>query len=434
MISTLYNKISEWGRGFRAVQLREEQGLYVNPGRGWYQIYTFRPGLQPLNLDEIVLSEQESLALVLIDIGYYRSKPIDEKGLEEVRSILERFQSKDREMIVRIVYDVEGCGMLREPDSFRQVLQHMRQLGPVVARYADAVFVCQGVFVGNWGEMHGSKFLSSRHIKDLIHTWSEATNHSVRMAVRRPVQYRMVEKESLVGSMEYDKVGFFDDAILASDTHLGTYAQVTENGKPWNQPWALEEEAAFMEPVMRRIPFGGEAVYGEPVALEQVVERMKMLHVSYLNCVHDKNMLDLWKTQKRGQETLYEYMGNHMGYRFVVKSVRMPNVRKDDKRYVELELENTGFANLCDEVDCEMVCTSGEEVSCQKVQYDMRQLSSGQKVQLRQEIGKLPEEETVVSLRMVRKKDGAAIRFANEGAGEKLVVGMIKGRGEKHVR
>ena len=47
--------------------------------------------------------------------------------------------------------------MEREPTLFSIVLTHMRQLGAVVRAYESDILITQGLFIGNWGEMHGSK-------------------------------------------------------------------------------------------------------------------------------------------------------------------------------------------------------------------------------------------------------------------------------------
>lgn len=63
-------------------------------------------------------------------------------------------------MILRFSYDLEGKGLEKEPGSIRLVEEHMQQIGEVIREYADDIFAVQGILIGNWGEMHGSRYLT----------------------------------------------------------------------------------------------------------------------------------------------------------------------------------------------------------------------------------------------------------------------------------
>ena len=73
--------------------LRESREDFANPGRGWYRIYTFKLETLDYNeLDWLYYDENETLALVLIDIGTYSSKNIDNDALDFFKHILGKFQ------------------------------------------------------------------------------------------------------------------------------------------------------------------------------------------------------------------------------------------------------------------------------------------------------------------------------------------------------
>ena len=97
--------------------------------------------------------------LVRFDIGAFRGMSLSEEALEYADEILKCFHSRGKEIILRVLYDTQGKGMEREPTLFSIVLTHMRQLGAVVRAYESDILITQGLFIGNWGEMHGSKFL-----------------------------------------------------------------------------------------------------------------------------------------------------------------------------------------------------------------------------------------------------------------------------------
>ena len=67
---------------FRKASLQALCGDYVSPGRGWYYIYTFRPDQQDEEqLRWLPFEEHETIALLRLDIGAFRSSSIDDKTL-----------------------------------------------------------------------------------------------------------------------------------------------------------------------------------------------------------------------------------------------------------------------------------------------------------------------------------------------------------------
>ena len=96
-----------------------EEILYENPERGWYEIYTF-PVEEKIDPQELKwsLHEQETLALVLLDLQKFREKPLDEQAIYNIKTILYFFASHKKNVILRPVYDREGKGLEAEPESF----------------------------------------------------------------------------------------------------------------------------------------------------------------------------------------------------------------------------------------------------------------------------------------------------------------------------
>lgn len=68
----------------------------------------------------------------------------------------------------------------------------MDQTAEVVNRYTDCVFLMQGIFVGNCGEMNNSHYMSDEDCTTLMHHLAEVTDPSVFLSVRTPVQRRKI--------------------------------------------------------------------------------------------------------------------------------------------------------------------------------------------------------------------------------------------------
>ena len=66
----------------------------------------------------------------------------------------------------------------------------MQQIGEVIREYADDIFAVQGILIGNWGEMHGSRYLTPDAFRTLTDTMIKAVDGACPVAVRKPAQWR----------------------------------------------------------------------------------------------------------------------------------------------------------------------------------------------------------------------------------------------------
>ncbi len=398
----------------------------LNPGRGWYHIYTFALAeWEKESLAWLPMMEEESLALLLIDIGDYRGKAISKEGLAYLEKILTFFEKAEKDVILRIVYDTKGKGMEKEPMFLEQIGTHMKQVGRVVASHSEAVLLCQGLFVGNWGEMHGSKFLGKKTIRSLTECWENATEGKVKLAFRKPVFCRLAQENI---TDKENRIGFFDDAIFASPTHMGTFSE--ESAEGYDHPWSMGQELKFLEPVMEIVPCGGEAVSGEKLPSPQEVEQeLSALHATYLNSVHEERLLRDWKeksvhqTEEKKWSSLYEYVGAHLGYRFLIKKVQKAGI---GRRELEIQLENTGFASLTEPAEfyLKLEYDAGETAAL-PINYELSSLKSREQTKFRVPVPDSLWRPGRVYLAAWRKRGKRPIQFANAEERE-LLLGEIR--------
>lgn len=335
---------------FEKAKLREAVEPLSNPFRGWYQIHTFPVDQEPdLEGRDWPFAAEDTLALVLLDIGRYRNQDLDRQAVERIGRILDFFSGRGYGCIVRAVYDRQGKAPEREPFCFSQVLAHLEQIADIVGRH-PGVFVFQGMLAGNWGEMHGSRFLSRDRMRQMADVLRAHLSGKVWMAVRRPSQWRQLHMDQAGGPpLGQDGIGLFDDGIFGSESHLGTFG--AKPSAAWDSPWLPEEELAFEDALCRQVPNGGEVVCGEELAPEQVAAVLRRMHVTYLNRDHDPRLLERWRRQPCpvggawAGKSLFDYVGAHLGYRFLVRNVRVKKGRRGGQ-LVEVEVENTGFSSF----------------------------------------------------------------------------------------
>ena len=414
---------------FECAALVERNDELGGPARGWYQIYTF-PVAQEPDLEELkwCLREAEHCALVLLDIGSYRDAALDEAALANIDRILGFFRQQKKDIILRVAYDTQGSCLEQEPTLFSRVIGHIRQLGPVIGAYNKSILLFEGMLVGNWGEMHGSRFLTKKYMEQLNAALAQSLP-GVPRAVRRPVQWRMLhpaQPEQGTG------IGLFNDGIFGSETDLGTFAEAGCQSTTWEEAWPPERELAFEQRISALVPQCGEAVLGDTYGtytLRSTVERLRKMGLTCLNGVYDDRILDLWRSWSWEGSDLwhgmsgYDYIGRHLGYRFCVKSAAARQER--DAFRLTLTVENSGFSGFYQEAEVWLVLR--EEAGQERrilTGWDIREWKSGQAVSLHSPV---PGEAGTLWLCARRKWDGAPIPFANASNEPGLVrIGELK--------
>ena len=410
---------------FIKADLKETTEELGNPQRGWYQIHTFDICREP-DFEELFwcLNRDENLALIIINISAYREMPLDEAAFETIRKILRFFVDNGKDIVLRIVYDHEGNALEKEPFFFTRVVEHLNQLTPVINEFSDAIFVYQGMLIGNWGEMHTSRFMAPSKLKEMWSILREKLDNGLSLAVRRPVFWRILHPDDC-GRLELsrDNTGLFDDAIFGSENHLGTFGTEPKESTSWDCSWMRSDELAFEENLCRYAPNGGEAICGESYLQsynqETTLAVLKQMHITYLNSAYDPAILDIWKNWKYEaagmwqEHSFYDYVGQHLGYRFRIKDVSVSlKDKKEELLTLTVTIENTGFANIYQEVSLRLIGIDedGEQFS-QEFKYDMRELHSGSTQTISAEIAPVNCE---LYLAASLKKNGKRIYFANQ--------------------
>ncbi|MDK2809212.1 MAG: hypothetical protein PWP24_1949 [Clostridiales bacterium] len=407
-----------------------------NPGRGWYRIYTFL--LQdPFDEESLLFAccKEESLALVLIDIGYYKNSILDEAAIRHLQSILTFFRSQDMEIILRIVYDREGKGMEHEPSGISLIRIHMKQIGLVVREYADVIFTLQGIFVGSWGEMHHSKFLNAPSVTNLMHTLYQETGGSIRMAVRSPRYLRMLFEESEIPlSLKDKKVGLYNDGMMGSETDLGTYDNGNSGEFDWEDAWLPADEFQFIEEIGQYVPIGGEAVGNTSLSdVRAAISYLEKNRVTYLHSIYDPQVIEKWKASVykgegvfRGRSA-YEYIGARLGYRLVVEKTYLE--MKKARVVLNIELVNRGFANPYEDMKLYLQLKKEQDLIAEyQMSIQATTLIPSESVTCSFVLTPFFEKELNVSCFLLRKKDEKQIRVANLGVMDTLLLGKLFNR------
>lgn len=409
---------------FESSQLRESDKSLNNPLRGWYSIFYF---VLREDIDWIEVERRtgcpDTLVMVFIDIGSASKESLTEEDLQEIRQILNCFKEKNKDIILRIAYDHEGKGMEKEPSSFSVIEKHASQIVNIVNAY-DNIFVLQGLLIGNWGEMHSSRYLSDASLKKIATIFSGC---KAFLAVRKPTHWRILNERYLKeGKQCFDKMGIFDDAMFASETDMGTFSHESRDNVGYRSEWCRTEEMEFLCEIGKRNPIGGELVFGngysKNLAFPKIIEEMAKMHVTYLDKEYDGKVLDYFKNVECSKggiwsgKTGYEYIEAHLGYRFVVESVSVRR-NKDKRTVVEISVCNKGFAPIYSEAVVVIEIDNNGTSESHRIKNGLNEIMPGEKKSVSATF-----KMSAGQVRTYGLVGDKAIEFANEGNKDKITI------------
>lgn len=377
-------------------QFAESARELHNPNQGFYYWYTFWITEEQENYEELVESigqKDTELSLIKICLQHYRERQISETGLANIEKLFHALETLDQQLIVRFIYDDEGRNDQYEPDSLDIILRHMEQLESVLDRYKKQIFLLQGLFIGHWGEMHGTRYDNPEDMRRLANQLLSVTDDSVYLSVRTPAQWRSIVQsdtpleETLAGSKSAARLGLFNDGLLGNRSDFGTYKTEDTDEKDPLGRWSREEELDFQRILCRYVPNGGEVINDNSYNdFENAVEGLEQRHITYLNKGYDQAVLEKWKKSTVVEEGCffgmdgYTYIERHLGYRLLIADTALVYNKKQRHISVEVSLKNIGFAPLYKESKINLVLyrEDNEELMEKEMSCDIRGLAGGE--------------------------------------------------------
>ncbi len=315
-----------------------------NPYEGMYHIYSFKlSDKEPVSTDSAAAALGEDdyrLALVEIDLSEYNSCELSDSALTQLDDILSLFDATGCDVILRLLYDTTGHAETHEPHSISTVRLHILAAAPIINKHVESIFTLQGLLIGNYGEIHDSHLINDDNLCLLTDLLYSQIDKDIYLAVRTPAQWRLITK---AGSPESDRgltsrLGLFNDGLLGSDTDLGSYDLRSR-----------EREYEYQSVLCNHVPNGGEVVndntYNNYEPARAVLED---IHISYLNSEYDPAVLNKWKAATETTDPVwrgksgYEYIENHLGYRFYLSFSELRG--EDPDMDLRITLKNLGFA------------------------------------------------------------------------------------------
>ncbi len=359
---------------------RESDQPLDNPAGGFYNLlgYLLSDELSSEDLAQRLAIDRkdcakEPMVLIEINLMQYNDRELSAHALDLTRQILQHWNDKDYQIILRFLYDWDGNAMATEPAELALIKTHMSQLAPIVNDFSEQIYTMQGIFVGNYGEMHGSNYLESADMCELMYHLDTVIDASIFLSVRTPAQRRTILDSADAFPAQNTlaaRLGLFNDGMLGSPTDLGTYGE--SGNTALNVPWTRSEELTYQNTLCRQVPNGGEVVIDNPFNdLPSAIEAFQAMHISYLSCMHDAEVLEKWRTSSVTDDEIwngtdgYSYIDAHMGYRYYCNQVSGEpfDCWNMDTTNLTLALTNTGFAPCYEPLTWTVTIASDHESS-----------------------------------------------------------------------
>jgi len=327
-----------------------------------------------------------TLAQTYCYLDRFMDRPLSDDKLQHLRTSLERLRAAGLKAVLRFAYEKQ-MGQDTGPD-LKTILGHLDQLAPIIRENADVIYVMQAGFVGAWGEWHSSaQKLEQDHgaLAAILAKVLEVLPAQRMTQVRVPKYKRWVLSEPPFGAfaaldaktafsgIPAARIGFNNDGFLAGKTCGGTWPEAPHFSNPGNPEFDyMTEESPY-------VSVDGELFWadqGGQIDGLQAAVRMRLHHYSSFSLAHSYSeregkpySIDDWMetpltfAQVREAElplsltyftdangdvvdrTVFEYIRDHLGYRFELRSAHFPKtVKAGETLRVEVELTNRGFA------------------------------------------------------------------------------------------
>ena len=331
----------------------------LNPDQGFYRPISVRVTDDGVSYNRNIVNAATRLYHLRIDISALSAavngnedKPLSQAALDGLNELLGFLKDNDKNAVVRFAYDPYYGGEKNKEPTLQMILRHIEQVCPILNSYDSTVTAIEAGLIGPWGEMHSSTIANAQNISPIIDKFLDGAAN-IPLLVRTPkmiYDYLGITSDEAknykIGASEKAyRLGLYNDGYLGSDSDLGTYAN-------------REHDVEFLSRQTAHLPYGGEVVIPDSPLhnIEVCLPEMNKLDLSYLNIEWNNNVIDKWKksvyTRDCGSDELYygktafDYIQNHMGYRFVLKNSTFSYTDNLDELTVKLKLQNVGFGNL----------------------------------------------------------------------------------------
>jgi Domain of unknown function (DUF4832)/Domain of unknown function (DUF4874) len=381
----------------KTITYKESNKDIVNPERGFYiptgtkasnfilldaaQVKVYRNNAQKIGKASYTV--QVSLIYRGYELDTFKNQPLSIAFLNNLQKDFDAIRTAGLKIILRFAYtNTANAGICKDEykicppygDAPRNiVLNHIKQLKPLLQQNADVIAVLQQGFIGIWGENYftdyfgdasangAGKILDSSwlHRNELLQALLDALPKSRMVQVRTPqikqkfvygpaasVKSLPLQLAKAFNQSNQSRVAFHNDCFLSTADDYGTYYDYGSSTQP-RQP-ANDVLRKYIEADTKYTVVGGETCddafspQNDCAPAGYAEEEMRRMHYSYLNAAYNNDVNNDWDSSG----CLYNIKRN-LGYRFVLQKMTAPvQVNKTKNFAIRFSIKNIGYASL----------------------------------------------------------------------------------------
>lgn len=333
-------------KAFQRMQYQADDTDILNPERGFHKNADLIQG-EPVRLNWV---REQGCTLVrsYVQLDAFRDRPLTPEFLAQLRAGLERVREAGLKVLPIFSYnfptdaDIQANRLKQAPDApLPIVLEHLRQLKPVLTENEDIIAALELGFVGAWGEWHSSaNGLDSPAKKKTIQlAILRALPKSRMMQLRYPADLMALYPQPLTAKQggsgtRQARTGWANMCFLSNESDSGTYLPIeTKSAKQ-----------AYMEKMSAYVIVGGETCQITPgenrTDCPNAMAEMARFHYSYLNLDFFAPAIAKWE-----KEGCLPTIRQHLGYRLRLTEATLPRTgRPGDSLQIQLGIVNDGWA------------------------------------------------------------------------------------------
>ena len=343
----------------------------------------------PGSVDDANYTFVSTLIFRYFFLGDFTGGPISQEYLDNVVADLDEVRRAGVKIIPRFAYtdnvDGSGCASFICPpygDAPKAVvLNHIRQLKPILTANADVIAALQMGFIGTWGENYYTDFFgdASQQGKLFDENWADRNEVLAALLDALPenravqVRYPQIKQKFIYGidaptgsapltpaeafsGADKARIGYHNDCLLAGPDDFGTYADYGTTTQPaFSDTTRLKP---YFAQDSRYLPVGGETcgdAYNPqnncPSQGGLATLELKRMHYSYLNSGFNNDVNNDWV-----DGGCMEDIKRQLGYRLELQRGTLPvSATTGGQLTVELVVTNRGYAAPFNERDVQLI-------------------------------------------------------------------------------
>ncbi len=364
-------KLDNPGRG-----LASHKGFRLHPGKlvnlrqaiVFSDFMRFLVDIGPFSDNAIIAIDKNKTPA---DTTFGKTAPLDSYAIKSLHLVLDSLRRRNGTCVIRVSYDMNCYG--KQDPPLETILTHAKQIAEAYKGYEDVIhFVELGMF-GTCGEQTGNG--SNEDHAQALRVFLENSSPEIRVGMRNPysvaaymglkdktkegwptfpdfdIHSKRFQDSAKARSPFMKRIGIYNDGYLGSDNDLGTVGWGTA-------PLSREHFLEWLE--SGDSPYGGDFVYNYNDTTKRpplnTAEYMSYegfrTHTSYLNGFGNFNKYHNMDTalfkgldpEYGMKSTGYEYIRDHLGYRFVVRSSQiLDSVGNGGTLLASIKIQNVGF-------------------------------------------------------------------------------------------